>query len=268
MSDPSRTTLNQAYPGDTDHAAQALRDHASAHPHRLIFVTGNGSRLYGFNTPGSDYDLSGAHVLTLEQVISLDEGSQTTQSQARQPTVEITLVTHDVKKYFTLLLNRNGNVLEKVFSPLVVQTSPAHQELKKIAAKCITRGHAGHYHGMAKQAMNKMEKEDQARVKYALHVYRAYLTGIHLMKTGEVQPHLPSLNQGAGLSQVDELIRRRTNPADEGLMTGAEEARCHANYERLAGELKSAASGSKLPETPTGRRELNDLIIRLRLETG
>jgi predicted nucleotidyltransferase len=47
------------------------------------------------------------------------------------------LVTHDVLKFFTMLLKRNGYVLEQLYSPLIVQTSPEHTELKTIAAGCI-----------------------------------------------------------------------------------------------------------------------------------
>jgi predicted nucleotidyltransferase len=38
--------------------------------------------------------------------------------------LEIDLVTHDAKKFFGLLLKKNGYVLEQVLSPLVVHTTP------------------------------------------------------------------------------------------------------------------------------------------------
>jgi len=41
--------------------------------------------------------------------------------------VEMDLVTHDILKFFTMLLKRNGYVLEQLHSPLVVQTSPEHE---------------------------------------------------------------------------------------------------------------------------------------------
>ena len=56
-------------------------------------------------------------------------------------------MTHDAKKFFGLLLKKNGYVLEQVFSPLVVHTTPEHDELKAIAQDCITRHHAHHYLG-------------------------------------------------------------------------------------------------------------------------
>ena len=45
------------------------------------------------------------------------------------------MVTHDVLKFFTMLLKRNGYVLEQLHSPLIAHTTPEHEELKDIAAQ-------------------------------------------------------------------------------------------------------------------------------------
>ena len=47
------------------------------------------------------------------------------------------------------MLKKNGYVLEQVLSPLVVHTTPEHEELKAIAADCVTKHHAHHYLGFA-----------------------------------------------------------------------------------------------------------------------
>jgi len=46
--------------------------------------------------------------------------------------LEMDIVSHDVKKFFGLLLKKNGYVLEQLYSPLVVHTTPEHAELKAI----------------------------------------------------------------------------------------------------------------------------------------
>jgi hypothetical protein len=50
-----------------------------------------------------------------------------------------------VAKFIGLMLRRNGYVLEQVLSPLVVVTSPEHEELVALAPDCLTRWHAHHY---------------------------------------------------------------------------------------------------------------------------
>ncbi|RPI21940.1 MAG: hypothetical protein EHM61_23525 [Acidobacteria bacterium] len=39
--------------------------------------------------------------------------------------LKIDLVTHDLRKFITLMLKKNGYVLEQLFSPLVLLSSPA-----------------------------------------------------------------------------------------------------------------------------------------------
>ncbi|MFZ2493398.1 MAG: nucleotidyltransferase domain-containing protein [Thermoanaerobaculia bacterium] len=78
---------------------------------------------------------------------------------------ELDLVTHDAEKFFRLLLKPNGYVLEQLFSPLVLSTSPAHAELLGIAKDCITRQHVRHYVGFAENQWRLFEKETPPRVK-------------------------------------------------------------------------------------------------------
>jgi predicted nucleotidyltransferase len=109
-----------------------------------VFATISGAHLYGFPSSDSDYDLRGVHLLPLSEVVGLGAGRETVEKSGVEEGVEIDLVTHDAKKFFGLVLKKNGYVLEQVFSPLVVHTTPEHDELKPIAANCITRHHAHH----------------------------------------------------------------------------------------------------------------------------
>src|SRR5947207_4408226 len=164
-------------------------------PYPLMFVTISGAHLYGFPSPDSDYDLRGVHVLPLRGVLGLDVSDETVESSGVRDGLEIDLVTHDAKKFFGLLLKKNGYVLEQVFSPLIVHTTPEHAELKEIATGCVTRHHAHHYLGFAETQWRLFQKESPPRVKPLLYVYRVLLTGSHLMRTGEVEANLLRLNE-------------------------------------------------------------------------
>src|SRR4051812_22948144 len=118
-------------------------------PYPLLFVTISGAHLYGFPSNDSDYDVRGSHILPARDVLGLDPGRETVEVSEVRDGLEIDLVTHDVKKFFNLLLRKNGYVLEQLYSPLVVKTSPEHEELKEIARVCITRHHSHHYFGFA-----------------------------------------------------------------------------------------------------------------------
>ncbi|XZE56494.1 nucleotidyltransferase domain-containing protein [Planctomycetaceae bacterium SH139] len=248
-----------------------MMQHVRTHPFPLVFATISGAHLYGFPSPDSDFDLRGVHLLPLETVIGLDyldgKGSQrTVEKEGLYDGLEIDLVTHDAAKFFALMLRRNGYVLEQIFSPLVVFTTPEHEELKSAAANCITRHHAHHYLGFAATQWRLFRNESPPRVKPLLYVYRVLLTGIHLMRTGEVEANLVTLNQTAQLNYLDDLIAQKLNGPETGKL-GIADLEFHSReYERLTKELESAHEQSDLPELPSAKPALNDLLVRLRLQ--
>lgn len=243
-----------------------LAKQVEAHPYPLLFATISGAHLYGFPSPDSDFDLRGVHLLPLEEVVGLKPGHDTIEKSGIHDGLEIDLVTHDAKKFFELMLKKNGYVLEQVLSPLVVRTTPEHMELRGIAAQCVTRHHAHHYLGFAETQWKLFQKADPPHVKPLLYVYRVLLTGIHLMRTGEVEANLVRLNDTARLAYIPELIDRKTSGPEKGRLEKADLAFHQREYERLRAELQQSFEDSKLPETPAGAAALHDLLVRLRLK--
>jgi uncharacterized protein len=85
---------------------ERLRAIAARQPYPLLFVTVSGAHLYGFPSPDSDYDLRGVHLLPIREVVGLDPGRETVESSGIDDGLEIDLVTHDVRKFFGLLLRK------------------------------------------------------------------------------------------------------------------------------------------------------------------
>jgi len=241
-----------------------LHRQVDEHPYPLLFATISGAHLYGFPSADSDFDLRGVHLLPLEQVVGLNDCEETVEREGIRDGLEMDLVTHDAKKFFGLMLKKNGYVLEQLLSPLVVHTTPEHEELKAIAKDCITRHHAHHYLGFAATQWKLFHKENPPRVKPLLYVYRVLLTGIHLMRTGEVEANLLKLNEEAGLPYIDELVKRKLSGPEKGELDAADLALHEKEYERLVAELEAAAEKSTLPERATAKLALNDLLVRLR----
>lgn len=152
----------------------------AAQPYPLLFATISGAHFYGFPSPDSDFVLRGAHVLPLEKIVGLEVTDETVQDSRVIEGLEMDIVSHDVRKFFSLLLKKNGYVLEQLFSPLIVQTTPQHAELKalccpKLAGSAnasppngtgvITRHHSHHYFGFAETQWKLFLKESPRRVK-------------------------------------------------------------------------------------------------------
>jgi predicted nucleotidyltransferase len=290
-----------------------LKRIVAAQPYPLLFATISGSHLYGFPSPDSDFDLRGAHVLPLEKVVGLDMRDETVQDSRVIEGLEMDIVSHDVRKFFGLLLKKNGYVLEQLFSPLIVHTTPEHAELKEIcrthinprssrgnealtsdthhalvapksdeggtrttkdlslvtsaATGIITKHHSHHYFGFAETQWKLFLKESPRRVKPLLYVYRVLLTGIHLMRTGEVEPNLVTLNQEFQLPYLTELVARKLAGPEKSKLEDADLAFHESEYQRLRAELQAAHDASPLPELPSDetRKALNELLVRVRL---
>lgn len=241
----------------------SLESIIAAQTYRLLFITISGAHLYGFPSADSDYDLRGVHILPLREVIGLRRPRETIEHSAAPEGIELDLVTHDVKKFFGLLLKKNGYVLEQLYSPLVLHTAPEHAELKQIARGCITRFHAHHYLGFGRTQWKLFQKD--CRVKPLLYVYRVLLTGIHLMRTGTIEANLVRLNETFKLRHVDDLIAQKVGGPEKGLITGADLDFHERDYQRLVAELEAARETSDLPDEPTTREALNNLLIAIRL---
>ena len=245
-----------------------LKKQIEQHPYPLLFATISGAHLYGFPSPDSDFDLRGVHVLPLKEVVDLQTGRETIERSGVHDGMEIDLVTHDAKKFFSLLLKKNGYVLEQVLSPFIVHTTPEHAKLKEIAAQCITRHHAHHYLGFADTQWKLFEKENPPRVKPLLYVYRVLLTGIHLIQTGEIEASLVRLNEAARLPYLDDLIQRKVAGAEKERLTQADLDFHRGEYVRLREKFQKAHEASNLPESPRGSAALHELLVRLRLSRG
>jgi uncharacterized protein len=243
-----------------------LRREVGGHPYPLLFATISGAHLYGFPSPDSDYDLRGCHVLPVREVIGLETGRETIESSSIDDVLEMDLVTHDVKKFFGLLLRKNGYVLEQVYSPWVVHGSPAFEELKVIARGCITKHHSHHYFGFAETQWKLFEKERPRRVKPLLYVYRVLLTGIHLMRTGEIEANLIRLNADARLSHINDLIARKLAGPEHSTLDDDDVNFHRGEFTRLRDILEEEYQTSSLPEGPTSRAALHDLLVRIRIE--
>lgn len=246
-------------------AMPLLKKQVEQHPYPLMFATISGAHLYGFPSPDSDYDLRGVHLLPLQDVVGLKIGHETIEKSGIHDGLEIDLVTHDARKFFGLMLKKNGYVLEQVFSPLIVHTTPEHAELTGIATDCITKHHAHHYLGFAETQWKLFAKESPPRVKPLLYVYRVLLTGIHLMRTGVIEANLVTLNETAKLPYLADLVQRKVAGAEKERLSDADLDFHHREYERLRGSLEEAYQASSLPDGPRGQDRLHDLLVRLRL---
>lgn len=241
-----------------------MLDRLSAdHPYPRAFITVSGAHLYGFPSRDSDIDLRGVHLLPLEEVVGLEQGTETITRTWDHAGVEADVVTHDLAKFCRLLLRRNGYVLEQVASPLVVATSAVHAELLELVPGLLTSNHAHHYLGFARTQWGLFEKTNE--LKPLLYTFRVLLTGIHLVRAGEIQADLTRLID-QGPSYLPDLVEAKRTAEHGALPAGAPGAdRLQADVTALTARLEEERTRSSLPEHPTAQQALHGLVVRTRL---
>jgi 3' terminal RNA ribose 2'-O-methyltransferase Hen1 len=97
-------------------------------------------------------------------------------------------------------------------------------------------------------------------VKPLLYVYRVLLTGIHLMRSGVVETNLLTLNETFRLPFIDDLVGRKKSGEQATLLD--EDVSFHRRqFEGLLIRLEEASASSSLPEAPSCRADLDDLLV-------
>jgi len=230
--------------------------------HNPLFVTVSGAHIYGFPSPDSDVDLRGCHLSPLREVVRLAGPKETIDRTTIEDGIEVDIVSHEVGAFLRLLVKNNGNVLEQIFSPFVVQGQDFLDRLKPIAGRCITRFHFHHYRGFYATKRKALEKESVKKAKSLLYAYRVLLTGTHLMKTGRVETDIRNLYADAGLDFVPDLIAAKK---EEKIGLEDLDWSFHSQQlEELESKLVASFEESKLPETREFEA-VDELLIDLRL---
>lgn len=212
----------------------------------VILLAVTGSHLYGFPSVDSDLDLKGMHLAPREQLLGLFPPAASHDRLEVFEGVECDLTTHEAGMALSLLLKGNGNMLERIFSPYQV-CSPDVEALRALAGPALSKRVYGHYAGYFKGM--RREHATKLRVKTLLYSFRVALTGEHLLRTGEVVAHLPTLMEVYGLPDLAPLIEQKRG-AEKIVMTPQESAPFEAMWEARDAALAQARESSPLPEAP------------------
>ncbi|MEU4568014.1 nucleotidyltransferase domain-containing protein [Micromonospora sp. NPDC023956] len=233
-------------------------------PYPQVFATVSGAHLYGFPSRDSDVDLRGAHLLPVADLIGLGEPTETRTAMWQRDGVELDLVTHDLRTFVRLMLRRNGYVLEQLLSPLVVRTSAVHAALVELAPAVLTRHHGHHYRGFAATQRRLFDRTGE--LKPLLYAFRALLTGVHLMRTGRVRAHLPTLcDVEPAPAYLADLVAAKRAAEHGALGDLVPRATLDRDLDALTARLEQVGQDTPLPDRPSGARDLDALVVGARL---
>jgi predicted nucleotidyltransferase len=246
-------------------------------PYPLLFLAVSGSHQYGYAAPDSDVDLRGVHLFPTALLLGLADCQQQqtyTRKGERLKGYEIDLVTHDLRKFLKLILGGNGNVLETLYSPLIVVKSKNFYLLRELVKGCITRRAVSYYREFSKQEWKKVEaqyqKDETIPIKHLLFCYRQLMSGIYLMRTGEVEANIVHLQDRLStpfIPYFTELLERKREGCELTALFPQRAAfeQFKAQYVVLQTTLEDAADTSSLPDDRAGaEKKLNDFLLSQR----
>lgn len=233
-------------------------------PGRVLLCAVTGSHNYGFSSPDSDIDMKGIHLAPTRQLLGLGRPAEAFDRLTIYDGVECDLTTNEAGRALSLMLKGNGNMLERIFSPFQLVDAPEIEPLRALAKGSLSRASFNHYAGYFNGMQREQLKQDPPQAKSLLYTYRVALTGVHLLRTGQVNAHLPTLAPIYGVPEVQELVHIKENGTEKGSLSRAQAERFRGAWPVLEDMLKQALAESPLPKQPENRQAVNDWLVEQR----
>ena len=233
-------------------------------PGELLFCAVSGAHLYGFPSPDSDIDLKGAHAAPVEEILGITPRLEAHNRLETFDGVECDLTTLEIGKVLTLVLQGNGNTVEQVVSPFQLRTGALLEELRELVRDALSRKLHRHYSGFFRGMQREHLRHELPQAKTLLYSFRVALTGIHLLKTGEVLPHLPSLAHLYGPAELHDLIALKMGGAERSAIPSRLDEDLRSRWPKLSDELDQALERSPLPKEAANQDAMERWLIDLR----
>jgi len=223
-----------------------------------------GSHAYGFSSPDSDLDLKGIFIAPTRALLGLKRPNDAVERLTVFDGLECDLSLHEVGRALSLLLAGNGNMIERLLTPFQLYESPEIEDLQALARAAVSRRFVRHYQGFFRGCCREHERQPAPRAKTLLYAYRVALTGVHLLRTGEVEADLRRLAPRYGYDDALALIRIKVEGAEKGAVSQEIDALHRAAWPRLEADLQAALEHSPLPEDPPNEAACEAWLVELR----
>jgi uncharacterized protein len=185
----------------------------------VILRVAVGSRAFGLASDASDEDRRGVFLPPAELTWSLFKPPE----QVEYASEGIEEVDWELEKFLRLALQANPNILETLWSPLVLQVTELGQELRDLRAAFLSRHlyktYSGYVLSQFRLMRRNFEKTGTYNAKHAMHMIRLLYSGIHALRTGDilvdVGAHRDELLRIKGGSLLFEEVRTRALDLDQ-----------------------------------------------------
>lgn len=151
---------------------------------RIIYRCTIGSRAYGLDVEGSDYDTRGIFLPPADLHWSLNKVPEQIENKDNEECY------WEIEKFLLLALKANPNALECLYTPLVVHSADLANELLENRHRLLSQLVYQTYNGYVMSQFRKLEQDMRTRGelkwKHAMHLVRLLLSGITILREGYV----------------------------------------------------------------------------------
>jgi len=211
----------------------------------VIYRCVTGSRAYGLDEEDSDTDVRGVFVAPPDLLWSLQGAPEYLEKGQMEEAY------WEIRKFCVLALKANPNVLECLFSPIVLASTPAGDGLLTLRDAFLSRFVHQTFNGYVMSQFKKLERDlrvaGEPKWKHVMHLIRLLLSGITLLSTGTMEIRV--------LDHRDRLLDIRRGQV---AWKEVEDWRL-----QLHGQFDAALTTSPLPEMPDYQR-VNQFLLDVR----
>ena len=164
-------------PDDEDNLNQELKK-------SIIYRCVTGSKAYGLDNQESDTDIRGIYILPSGLQWSIYKKPEQLEFKESEE------IYWELQKFLYLALKANPNVLECLFTPIVLMTTSLAEELLQIKEAFISKQIYQTYGKYIESQFRKLEQDKRNhsdfRWKHAMHLIRILLSGILALQNGSI----------------------------------------------------------------------------------
>ncbi len=152
----------------------------------VIYRCKVGSKAFGLDNEDSDDDLRGIFLPPADRHWSLYKIPE----QIEIKTELDDEVYWEIEKFFKLALKANPNILETLWTPIVLHSTPIGDKIRTNRSAFLSnhlyKTYSGYVLSQFRRMKNAFEKTGKYKNKHAMHLVRLLYSGISALRTGEI----------------------------------------------------------------------------------
>ena len=213
----------------------------------IIYRCQVGSKAFGLSNESSDDDYRGIFLPPAKVHWSMYELPQQLEFNDGQDDE----VYWELEKFLKLALKANPNILETLWTPIVLQADPVAMKLREIRtaflSKHLYKTYSGYALSQFRRMRNSFQKTGKFKHKHAMHLIRLLHSGTEALRTGEIMIDVSEFRS--------ELLAIRNGQYSF--------VQVEAKAKELERDFEAAFEQTKLPEQPDFE-EVNRFLIDAR----